>query len=131
MVNLKGIQKVAILLSTLDADTATEVIKEFSDEQIAAITAAMTDIERIDKEVVEKVLFDLSTELKSNEKVVKYDNNSFKKLLEKAIGVQKSEEIITSVEEGALFPAPFYAIRESSDEDDCAYLSASIHKQLR
>ncbi|MCC6324921.1 MAG: flagellar motor switch protein FliG [Candidatus Brocadia sp.] len=117
MVNLKGIQKVAILLSTLDADTATEVIKEFSDEQIAAITAAMTDIERIDKEVVEKVLFDLSTELKSNEKVVKYDNNSFKKLLEKAIGVQKSEEIITSVEEGALFPAPFYAIRESSDED--------------
>ena len=72
MVNLKGIQKVAILLSTLDADTATEVIKEFNDEQIAAITAAMADIERIDKDVVEKVLFDLSSELESNEKVVKY-----------------------------------------------------------
>lgn len=117
MVNLKGIQKVAILLSTLDADTATEVIKEFDDEQITAITAAMADIDRIDKEVVERVLHDLSTELKSNEKVIKYDNNSFKKLLEKAIGVQKSEEILTSVEEGALFPSPFYALKESSDED--------------
>ncbi len=105
------------MLSTLDADTATEVIKEFNDEQIAAVTVAMADIERIDKEVVEKVLFDLSAELKSNEKSVKYDNNSFKKLLEKAIGVQKSEEIFTSVEEGTIFPSPFYALRESSDED--------------
>ena len=46
MISLTGIQKVAILLSTLDADTAAEVIKEFDDEQIAAITAAMTNIER-------------------------------------------------------------------------------------
>lgn len=117
MVNIKGIQKVAILLSTLDTDTASEVIKEFNDEQIAAITAAMTEIERIDKEVVEKVLSDLSTELKSAEKVVKYDNNSFKKLLEKAIGVQKSEEILSSIEEGDLFPAPFFALRKSNDEE--------------
>lgn len=117
MISLTGIQKVAILLSTLDADTAAEVIKEFDDEQIAAITAAMADIERIDKEIVEKVLCDLSNELKSTEKVVKYDNNSFKKLLEKAIGVKKYEEIITSVEEGALFPAPFSALRESNDEE--------------
>src|SRR5574337_397557 len=101
MVKLTGIQKVAILLSTLDADTAAEVIKEFNDEQIAAVTSAMTDIERIDKELVESVLGDLASELKSNKRVVKYDNNSFKKLLEKAIGVQKSEEIITSVEEGS------------------------------
>ena len=78
MISLTGIQKVAILLSTLDADTAAEVIKEFDDEQIAAITAAMTNIERIDKEIVEKVLCDLSNELKSNEKDIKYDNNSFK-----------------------------------------------------
>lgn len=117
MGNIKGIQKVAVLLSTLDTDTASEVIKEFNDEQIAAITAAMAEIERVDKDVVEKVLYDLSTELKSADKVVKYDNNSFKKLLEKAIGVQKSEEILSSVEEGAMFPAPFSALRESNDED--------------
>jgi len=117
MVNITGIQKVAILLSTLDADTAAEVIKEFNEEQIAAVTAAMTEIERIDKKLVERVLCELSDELKSSERVVKYDNNSFKKLLEKAIGVQKSEEIITSVEEGTLFPAPFSALRGASDED--------------
>lgn len=54
MNGLTGIQKVAILLSTLDADTAAEVIKEFNEEQIAAVTAAMSDIERVDKELIEK-----------------------------------------------------------------------------
>ncbi|MFN3531393.1 MAG: flagellar motor switch protein FliG [Candidatus Brocadia sp.] len=117
MEDLTGIQKVAILLSTLDADTAAEVIKEFNEEQIAAITAAMSDIERVDKELVEKVLSELSKELKSYERVVRYDNNSFKKLLEKAIGVQKSEEILSSVEEGTIFPLPFSALREANDED--------------
>ncbi|MDN3513487.1 MAG: flagellar motor switch protein FliG [Candidatus Brocadia sp.] len=117
MPQVTGIQKVAILLSTLDADTAAEVIKGFNDEEIAAITATMSDIDRIDKELVERVLSELSDELKSNKKVIKYDNNSFKKLLEKAIGVQKSEEIITSVEEGSMFPAPFSALKEVGDED--------------
>ncbi|MEP9412116.1 MAG: flagellar motor switch protein FliG [Candidatus Brocadia sp.] len=117
MEDLTGIQKVAILLSTLDADTAAEVIKEFNEEQIAAVTAAISDIERIDKELVEKVLRDLSHELKSNERLVKYDSNSFKKLLERAIGVQKSEEIITSVQEGTIFPVPFSALRDTNDED--------------
>jgi flagellar motor switch protein FliG len=77
----------------------------------------MTDIERIDKELVERVLCDLSAELKSNKRVVKYDNDSFKKLLEKAVGIEKSEEIITSVEDGTLFPAPFSAFKESNDEE--------------
>src|SRR3990170_2978912 len=102
---LTGIQKVAVILSTLDADTAANLIKEFDDDQIAAISGEMTKFDRIDKELVETVLNDLSDELKLNKKAVKYDNNSFKKLLEKAVGTQKSEEILTSVEEGTLFPA--------------------------
>lgn len=114
---LTGIQKVAILLSTLDADTAANVIKEFDDEQIAAISGEMTRLDRIDKDLVEKVLNDLSDELELERKAVKYDNDSFKKLLIKAVGPKKSEEIFTSVEEGTLFPAPFYPLRESSEEE--------------
>jgi len=115
--NLTGIQKVAIILSTLDADTAANVIKEFDDVQIAAISSEMTKFNRIDKELVETVLNDLSKELKLNKKIVKYDNHSFKKLLAKAVGTQKSEEILTSVEEGTLFPMPFFPLRESSEEE--------------
>ena len=115
--NLTGIQKVAIILTTLDADTAANVIKEFDDEQIAAISGEMSSLDRIDKELVETVLNDLSKELKLNKKAVKYDNNSFKKLLVKAVGSQKSEEILSSVEEGTLFPVPFYPLRESSEEE--------------
>ena len=114
---LTGIQKAAVILSTLDADSAANLIKEFNDEEIAAISGEMTKFDRIDKELVETVLNDLSDELKLNKKAVKYDNNSFKKLLTKAVGAQKSEEILTSVEDGTLFPAPFYPLRESSEEE--------------
>ena len=114
---LTGIQKVAILLSTLDADTAANLIKEFDDEQIAAISGEMTSFDRIDNELVEEVLNDLSKELKLSKKGVKYDNNSFKKLLAKAVGTQKSEEILTSVEEGTLFPMPFFPLKDASEEE--------------
>src|SRR3989304_3624002 len=114
---LTGIQKVAIILSTLDADTAANLIKEFDDVEIAAISGEMTNFDRIDNELVEEVLNDLSKELKLSKKGVKYDNNSFKKLLAKAVGPQKSEEILTSVEEGTLFPMPFFPLKDASEEE--------------
>jgi len=115
--NLSGIQKVAIILSTLDADTAADVIKEFDDEQIAAISGEMTKLDRVDKALVEMVLDDLSKELKLNRTGVKYDNNSFRKLLVKAVGEPKTEEILMSIEDGTLFPAPFFPLKEASEEE--------------
>ena len=114
---VSGIQKVAIILSTLDADTAATLIREFSDEEIAAISGEMSNFERIDKELVETVLNDLAQELKLSKTSLKYDNNQFKKLLVQAVGSQKSADILSSVEEGSLFPVPFYLLREASQEE--------------
>ena len=114
---VSGIQKVAIILSTLDADTAATLIREFSDEEIAAISGEMSNFERIDKELVETVLNDLAQELKLSKTSLKYDNNQFKKLLVQAVGSQKSADILSSVEEGTLFPVPFYLLRDASQEE--------------
>ncbi|HHT9144424.1 MAG: flagellar motor switch protein FliG [Candidatus Brocadiaceae bacterium] len=114
---VSGIQKVAIILSTLDADTAATLIREFSDEEIAAISGEMSNFERIDKELVETVLNDLAQELKLSKTSLKYDNNQFKKLLVQAVGSQKSADILSSVEEGTLFPVPFYLLRDASEEE--------------
>jgi len=115
--NLSGIQKVAVLLTTLDSESAANLIKEFDDEQIAAISGEMSKFDRIDKGLIDRVLNDLSNELKLEKKAVKYDNKSFKKLLEKAVGSQKSEAILTSVEEGTLFPVPFYSLKDVNEEE--------------
>ena len=117
MEKLTGVQKVAIILSTLDADAAAGIIKELDDEKIALVTAEMSKFDRIDKELVDRVLDDLSQELHSTASVNKYDNTSFKKLLEKAVGAQKTEEIFTSVEDGTLYPIPFQILKEASDEE--------------
>ena len=91
MEKLTGVQKVAFILSALDDDAAEGVIKDIDDEKIALVTAEMTKFNHIDKELVDRVLDDLSQELHSNTTIVKYDNTSFKKLLEKAVGAQKTD----------------------------------------
>jgi len=125
---LSGLQKVAIVLSTLDPDTAAEIIKNFSEEQIAAITLEMGRFERVDNELVDMVFDELKTELKTSEGVIEYDNDNFRKLLEKAIGTEKSEEIIANVEDGAIFPSPFSQLKDLSD-DDYMRLLAGEHPQ--
>lgn len=117
MNGLTGIQKVAIVLTTLDPDTAANLIKEFDIEQIALITAEMSKIEHVDKQYVEQVIRDLSKELRAFKTGVQYDGSTVKKLLEKAVGSQKSEEILTSIDEGAILPVPFYALRGSGEEE--------------
>ncbi|MEK7733731.1 MAG: FliG C-terminal domain-containing protein, partial [Planctomycetota bacterium] len=128
MEKLTGVQKVAIILSTLDADAAAGIIKELDDEKIALVTAEMSKFDRIDKELVDRVLDDLSQELHSTDSVNKYDNTSFKKLLEKAVGAQKTEEIFTSVEDGTLYPIPFQILKEASD-DEIVRLIVGEHPQ--
>jgi len=128
MERLTGIQKVAVILSTLDADVAASVIKELDDEKIALVTAEMAKFDRIDKAMVDKVLDDLSQEMHSGNNIVKYDNTSFKKLLEKAVGAQKTEEIFTSVEDGTLYPIPFQILKEASD-DEIVRLIVGEHPQ--
>jgi len=127
---ISGIQKVAVILSTLDADTAATLIREFSDEEIAAISGEMSNFERIDKELVETVLNDLAHELKLSKTFLKYDNNQFKKILVQAVGSQKSEDILSSVEEGTLFPVPFIFSGTQVRKNCCAYSWANTHKQL-
>lgn len=128
MEKLTGVQKVAIILSTLDADAAAGIIKELDDESIALVTAEMSKFDRIDKELVDRVLDDLSQELHSTASVNKYDNTSFKKLLEKAVGAQKTEEIFTSVEDGTLYPIPFQILKAASD-DEIVRLIVGEHPQ--
>lgn len=125
---LTGIQKVAIVLTTLDADTAANIIKEFDVEQIALITAEMSKIEHVNRKDVESVIKDLNKEMKLAKGGVQYDSGTFRKLLDKAIGSEKSEEIITSIEEGAILPVPFYALRSAS-EDELVRIFVGEHPQ--
>jgi len=128
MANLSGLQKVAIVLSALEPEIAAELIKEFSDEQIAAITLEMNRFERIDTGLVDMVFEDLRMEMKESKGIIEYDNDNFRKLLEKAIGAEKSEEIIANVEEGSVFPTPFAQLKDISD-DDFMRILAGEHSQ--
>ncbi|MCF6149310.1 MAG: flagellar motor switch protein FliG [Candidatus Kuenenia sp.] len=115
--NLSGIQKAAIALSILDADAAAEIIKEFDENQIVAVSAEITRMEHVDNEIVDAVLEELRHEMKICGGLVEHDKNAFRKVLEKAIGADKSEDIIANVEQGVMLPTPFSNLKDVSDDE--------------
>jgi len=115
--NLSGIQKAAIALSILDADAAAEIIKGFDENQIVAVSAEITRMENIDNEIVDAVLDELRQEMKLCGGMVEHDKNAFKKVLEKAIGADKSEDIFANVEQGVMLPTPFSNLKDVSDDE--------------
>ncbi|MBM4055523.1 MAG: flagellar motor switch protein FliG [Planctomycetes bacterium] len=115
--NLSGIQKAAIVLSILDADAAAEIIRGFDENQIVAVSAEITRMENVDNEIVDAVLDELRQEMKLCGGMVEHDKNAFKKVLEKAIGADKSEDIIANVEQGVMLPTPFSNLKDVSDDE--------------
>ena len=115
--NLSGIQKAAIALSILDPDVASEILKTFDENQIVAVSAEITRMENVDNEIVDAVLDELRQEMKLCGGLVEHDKNAFRKVLEKAIGADKSDDIIANVEQGVMLPTPFSNLKDVSDDE--------------
>ena len=115
--NLSGIQKAAIALSILDPDVASEILKTFDENQIVAVSAEITRMENVDNEIVDAVLDELRQEMKLCGGMVEHDKNAFRKVLEKAIGADKSDDIIANVEQGVMLPTPFSNLKDVSDDE--------------
>lgn len=115
--NLSGIQKAAIALSILDPDVASEILKTFDENQIVAVSAEITRMENVDNEIVDAVLDELRQEMKLCGGLVEHDKNAFRKILEKAIGTDKSDDIIANVEQGVMLPTPFSNLKDVSDDE--------------
>lgn len=113
---LSGKQKVAILLSTLDTDVAAQIIKNFNEVEIAQISAEIGRLESIDEGTLREVLDEFSKEVNSNPTFHTDFSNSFRKLLERTLGLKKAEEIFNNTIEGDSTLVPFQTLKEMNVE---------------
>jgi flagellar motor switch protein FliG len=74
-------------------------------------------MENVDNEIVDAVLDELRQEMKLCGGLVEHDKNAFRKILEKAIGTDKSDDIIANVEQGVMLPTPFSNLKDVSDDE--------------
>ncbi len=95
--DLKGLQKAALLMIALSADTAAQVIKYLDEDTVEKISAEITQVHHIPSNVVEEVMEEFYGMITANEFVVEGGLDYAQSVLEKSFGVAKAMEIIERI----------------------------------
>ncbi len=95
--DLRGVQKAALLMIALNADTAAAVIKHLDEETVEKISAEITQVRHIPANVVEEVMEEFYGMITANEFVVEGGLEYAQSVLEKSFGMAKAMEIIERI----------------------------------
>jgi flagellar motor switch protein FliG len=90
---LTGAQKAAIVIGALDADKVTALFKTLSEEDVEAITAAITSIDEIPEEVRMATLQEFNIHVKREVS----SGDGFMRVLEKSLGKEKAALILSRI----------------------------------
>lgn len=109
---LNGIQKAAILLISLGADISAKILKNFPDEQIERISAEISMLDNIPRDVQETVLEEFFQFSQARNYLMRGGFDYAKEVLEKAMGPQKAVEILEKVSVN-MQNVPFSTLRKT------------------
>lgn len=92
-----GTRRAAILLMSLDEDTAANVMRFLPKDAIPAITMEMSRTNDVSNAEMKQILELFMSEIDENTNISLEDNEQLRSLLTKAIGAEKAESIIDDV----------------------------------
>lgn len=95
---LTSAQKAAVLVVSLGQDVAPKILRELNEAEIEMITLEIANLRDIAPSVEEKVLKDASTIIMANKYISQGGVDYARSLLEKALGKEKTNEIIRRLE---------------------------------
>ena len=94
---LKGRQKVAAYLLSLNTQAAAEILTSFEDDEIRSITEEMLALKHLDGDTIEAVRKELKDVLASGKSLGVSDTGAAaEKLLEAALGAEKGHDILSN-----------------------------------
>ena len=96
--DLTSAQKAAVLVVSLGQDIAPKILKELNEAEIEMITLEIANMRDIAPSVEEKVLKDASAIIMANKYISQGGVDYARTLLEKALGKEKTNEIIRRLE---------------------------------
>lgn len=94
--NMTGLRKSSIMLLALDEDTAVEVFKHFSPQQIQRISKEMTRLQNVSRNEIRWVLEQFHEDLSNAPPVDEYDGY-IRSVLTKALGSERASTLIEDV----------------------------------
>jgi flagellar motor switch protein FliG len=93
---LNGYQKAAILLLSIDEESAAKVFSIMGEEEIKGISFAMSNLGTVKQDTIDRLLFEFNTDISS---AVSFIGNieTTEKLLEKVLGKDKVSQILEEI----------------------------------
>lgn len=124
----EGIRKTAVLLIALGPDVSAQVLKKLPDSMIQKITYEISNISYVEPSEKEKVL-DLFYEMSSARQYVLDGGIEYaKNLLNKALGVNRANEVLDFLNQAKLREKPF-SIARRADPKQLTNLLLNEHPQ--
>jgi flagellar motor switch protein FliG len=94
---LNGKQKAAMLLLSLDVETATSVMRKFNQDELEAVTVEIANVKGVSPKVLEGVTDEFHQLIVAQQYVIQGGLDYAQKLLEKTLGFTKAADIVEKV----------------------------------
>lgn len=108
---LTGPQKAAILMLALGEQTAAELVKYLSADEIKKLGMEMSNLRGVDPKTTTEVLAEFSEQFQDSEAIRVLGEEYFRHLLPNALGPEKAQDVIKSIEKEKE-KIPFKNVRE-------------------
>jgi flagellar motor switch protein FliG len=128
---LTAVQKVAVLLLSIDQELAASVLRKFPEEHLEKVARAMQDLRdvAIDQAAVDQLLKEGLERLRSGGLALGDVMKSMQDVLGKALGAEKGKAVAERLEAETMARHPFAAF-DSISPDELASLLSEEHPQI-
>jgi flagellar motor switch protein FliG len=124
---LTGRQKAAMLLLSLDVDTATKIMKHFSQDEIELLTVEISNVRGVPVQKIDTVVEEYHQLITAQEYIYQGGIDYAQKLLESSVGLNKAAEIIDRVK--TLTRVTGFDILKKADAQQLASFLQKEHPQ--
>jgi len=125
---LTGTQKVAVLLLSLDTETAASILSGFSEDEIGGITREMLQMQALEHEVIQEVHKEFIDAARANEDFIQDARVVAEQLINSAVGEERGREMLGQSKGTVPRRKPFETLL-GADADQIAAALSSEHPQ--
>lgn len=124
---LSNKQKAALLLLSLDVETATQVMKQLTQQEVESLTVEITSTKGVPSSILDAVVEEFEAMITAQEYVVQGGLEYAQRLLEKSLGFAKATDVMEKVK--MLTHVKGFAMLKSADGEQLASFLQKEHPQ--
>ncbi len=124
---LSSRQKAALLMLSLDVDTATQIIRQLSQEEIENITVEISNVKGVPSALVDRVMEEFDQLIMAEEYIVQGGIDYAQRLLESSLGFSKATDILEKVK--AITHVKGFGMLKKADGQQLASFLQKEHPQ--